>query len=204
VSEPAGFFDVARAQRAHRSFTTDPVPDDDLTRILEAATWAPSAENSQPWVFVVVRDPERRGRLDDLTRRLWEQGGRASAQQRVTAPVLADVDRATASGFGGAPVIVVVAGDTTRCLRAALSASVFPAVQNLLLAAGALGYGTALTTLATFGADEVRSIVGCAEHLQPLAVVPVGRPGRELGPSRREPVSARAHLDRFGQAFPPD
>ena len=50
-------------------------------------------------------------------------------------------------------------------------------------------------------ADEVRSIVGLEEHLQPLAVVPIGRPARPLGPSRREPVAARAHLDRFGQPF---
>ena len=82
LTDPAGFFTVTRAQRAHREFTADPVPDDDLRRILEAATWAPSAENSQPWEFIVVRDPDRRAELDELGRRLWRHGGHDASAGR--------------------------------------------------------------------------------------------------------------------------
>jgi nitroreductase len=202
VSTGGDFFRVARSQRAHRSFGADPVPDDDVVRILEAATWAPSAENSQPWVFVVVRDPVRRAALDDLTRRLWAGGAKDATAHRSSPPLLADVDQATESGFGRAPVVVVVAGDTTRCHRASLASSVFPAVQNLLLAAAALGYGTALTTLATFAADEVREVVDLPAGIDPVAIVPIGRPARPLGPSRREPLPSHAHLDGYGRPYP--
>jgi len=202
VSDVGDFFAVARSQRAHRSFTADPVPDDDLVRILEAATWAPSAENSQPWLFVVVRDPDRRAELDDLTRRLWAAGAKDATAHRSPAPLVADVDQATEAGFGGAPVVVVVAGDTTRCHRVSLAASIFPAVQNLLLAAGALGYGTALTTLATFATDEVRTTLELPEGVDPLAIVPIGRPARRLGPSRREPAATHSHLYAYGRRFP--
>jgi nitroreductase len=198
LSDQEGFFTIARAQRAHRAFSEGEVPDEDLRRILEAATWAPSAENSQPWVFVVVRDAARRAELDDLARRLWDKGGRQASEGRLDPRLLAEVDHATRTGFAGAPVVVVVAGDTARCHRGALASSVFPAVQNLLLAAGALGYGTALTTLTTYAADDVRRIVELPEGVDPLAVVPIGRPPRPLGPSRREPVDGHVHVDRYG------
>ena len=198
MTEGDGFFAVARAQRAHRAFTDGAVPDEDLRRILEAATWAPSAENSQPWVFVVVRDAARRAELDDLARRLWGQGGRQASEGRLDPRLLAEVDHATRTGFAGAPVVVVVAGDTARCHRGALGSSVFPAVQNLLLAAGALGYGTALTTLTTYAADDVRRIVELPEGVDPLAVVPIGAAAAPARPLPAGTVEGHVHVDRYG------
>lgn len=197
-----GFFAVVKGQRACRSFAPDPVPAGDILRILDAAIHAPSAENSQPWVFVVVRDPERRRAIDDLTRRLWSDGARQHSMPRLTRGLLDEVDAATASGFGGAPVLVVVAGDgRDGTVRRSLAASVFPAVQNLLLAANALGYGSALTTLTTVAAGELGPLLDLPEGVEPLAVVPVGRPARPLGPPRRTPVTAKTHLDRYGGPF---
>ena len=196
------FFDVVLGQRACRAFTDEDVGDDDLVRMLETATWAPSAENAQPWVFVVVRDPARRAAIAELTRRLWEDQARASAEARLDRRLLDEVDRATATGFGGAPVLVVAAGDTRAgTARRVLPSSVLPAVQNLLLAAAALGYGSALTTLATVAATELRSLLELPDGVEPLAVVPVGRPARSLGPPRRLPVAAKAHRERYGQPF---
>jgi nitroreductase len=198
----AGFFEVALAQRACRSFTDDEVAEADLVRMLEAATHAPSAENAQPWVFVVVRDPDRRAAIADLARQLWHGGARASVEARLDGRLLDEVDRATATGFGGAPVLVVVAGDTRAGTPPrALPSSVLPAVQNLLLAAAALGYGSALTTLATFATAELRSLLELPEGVEPLAVVPIGRPARPLGPPRRDPVAAKAHRERYGEPF---
>jgi nitroreductase len=197
-----GFFEVVLGQRACRAFTDEDVPDGDLVRMLEAAVHAPSAENAQPWVFVVVRDPARRNDIADLTRRLWQDGARASAEPRLDGRLLDEVDRATAAGFGGAPVLVVVAGDTRAGTpRRALPSSVLPAVQNLLLAAAALGYGSALTTLATFAATELRSVLELPDGVDPLAVVPIGRPARPLGPPGRQPVATKAHRERYGQPF---
>jgi nitroreductase len=196
-----GFFDVVGAQRACRSFTDDDVPDDDIARVLAAAVCAPSAENSQPWVFVVVRDSARRARLASAAQAVWQEGGRARTAARLTPALFDDVDRSVEAGFGGARVLVVVAGDPTRVSRRAMASSIFPAVQNLLLAATALGYGSALTTLATFAADEVRAAVELPAHLEPMAVVPLGRPARALGRPRREPAHQKASLDRYGEPF---
>jgi nitroreductase len=191
-------FEVVLAQRACRWFTDEPVADDDLSRMLEAAIKAPSAENSQPWVFVVVRDPSARRAIGDLARQLWHGGARQHAAARVDGAMLADLDSSIDAGFGGAPVLIVVGADTTVVDRRTVASSMFPAVQNLLLAAAALGYGSALTTLVTFASEALGSTVALPAHIQPVAVVPIGRPLRRLGPSRRDPVSAKAHLDRFG------
>ncbi len=191
-------------QRACRAYTGEPVPDGDLVTILEAATHAPSAENRQPWVFVVVRDPDVRAAVDDAARRVWEAGGRSHARRDLDPRFFAAVDGFVAGGHGGAPVLVVVAGDGREGLRpAVLASSVFPSVQSLLLAAAALGYGSALTTLAIQDPDAVAAAVGLPPGVRPLAVVPVGRPAVRLGPARRRPVGEVAHLDAWGTAFGP-
>jgi nitroreductase len=185
-------------QRACRDFAPDPVPDEDVARMLEAAVHAPSAENAQPWVFVVVRDVDRRRRIAELTRRLWDGGAGDHSRPRLAAGLFAEVDGAIRSGFGGAPLLVVVAGDgRDPTTRATLGASVFPAVQNLLLAANALGYGSALTTLPTVAAAELRDLVQLPEGLEPMAVVPIGLPARPLGRPRRLSPAAKTYLDRY-------
>ena len=131
------FFDVVHSQRAARSFLPDEVDDGTVARILTAATHAPSAENSQPFVFVVVRDAARRASIGALTQRLWEGGAKAHEEQRLSPAFLRDVDRGATGGIAAAPVLVVVCGDTRLTYAQAMDASVFPAVQNLLLAAHA-------------------------------------------------------------------
>ena len=195
------FFEVAGAQRACRAFTDEPVDDGDLTRILEAATWAPSAENQQPWVFVVVTDADARAAIAGIVERAWEQFGAEHARAHLDDLAFAAVDAGARSGIGGAPVLVVVAADTTLVPRVSLSSSIFPAVQNLLLAANALGYGSALTTLALAYADELAGVVELPEGIRPMAVVPIGRPATRLGPPRRLPVADKAHRDRYGTGW---
>jgi nitroreductase len=194
-------FEVVRSQRAHRRFTDDPVPDAVVEQVLEAATFAPSAENRQPWVFVVVREPARRARIGDLVRRAWEGGARDHSAGRLPAAMLADVDEGATGGLAGAPVVVVVGADTGDVHPRALEASIFPAVQNLLLAASALGLGSALMTLPLAFPGELAEIVGLPEQVRPVAVVPLGVPARRLGPPRRQPVSAKAHREHYGAGW---
>ena len=190
-------------QRACRVFSGEPVSDSDLTRILEAATHAPSAENAQPWIFVVVQSARIRAELDALTRRIWEAGGRHHAERTLTPRLFASVDAFMSGGYGGAPVLVVAAGDGRSGAGAAvLAASVLPACQNLLLAAGALGYGSSMTTLAAQAPDEMAALLELPAQVRPFAVIPIGRAARPLGPPRRRPVSAVAHRDRFGEPWP--
>jgi nitroreductase len=198
VNGDPGFFEVARGQRACRTFSDEPVSDSLIGRVLEAATYAPSAENRQPWEFVVVRDPVLRDRIGGLMKRAWEQHGRAHSEGRLSPELLAEVDRGATGSISAAPVLVVVAADTSRCLPATVPSSIFPALQNLLLAAGALGLGSALTTIATAFADELRDTVGLPPEVVPVAVVPLGVPAKPLGPSRREPFADHTHRDRYG------
>ncbi|MHB8681821.1 MAG: nitroreductase family protein [Acidimicrobiales bacterium] len=195
------FFDVVRRQRACRSFRSDPVDDDVLTTVLEAATFAPSAENRQPWAFVVVRDDEVRARIGDLNRKAWEGGGRRHSEGRLGEKLLEEVDRGAMGGVADAPVIVVVCGDTRLGNPRVLEASVFPAVQNLLLAANAVGLGSALTTLPLAFGDELSEALSLPDEVRPMAVVPLGWPGTPQGPPRREPVSAKTHRDRYGNGW---
>lgn len=192
------FFEVVLSQRATRQFSDRPVGDALVELCLRAATHAPSAENLQPWVFVVVRDAARRAAIGELTRRVWRQGGRQHSEGRLPGPLLDAVDRGAEGGVAGAPVLVVVGGDTGVGMAATLPASVYPATQNLLLAATALGLGSAMTTLATLLADELRELLSLPGSVLPMAVVPLGWPAHPPGPPRRLPLSERAHREIYG------
>ena len=196
-----GFFDVVLSQRACRRFGDKPVTDELVARCLTAATHAPSAENLQPWVFVVVRDVDTRTAIGDITRQLWRSAARDHSVGRLTASLLDDVDSGAEGGVAAAPVLVVVCGDSRIGLQPTLPSSVFPAVQNLLLAANALGLGSAMTTLATMAAGELATLLHLPEGVGPMAVVPLGWPARPLGPPRRLPITERAHRDRYGQPW---
>ncbi len=195
------FFDVVLNQRATRDFAPDEVSDALVERCLLAATHAPSAENLQPWVFVVVRQAETRAQVAGLTRRVWREAGRAHSESRLAPGLFADVDRGAESGMATAPVIVVVCGDAAIAHESTLASSIFPATQNLLLAATALGLGSAMTTLATHRPSELATLLGLPETVHPIAVVPIGWPARALGPPRRLPVSTRTHRECFGMQW---
>lgn len=192
-------FDVIHRQRACRDFSDRAVSDEDVARVLDAATFAPSAENRQPWVFIVVRDDATRSAIHELTLRAWEGGGREFSATRLPPTLLADVDHGIAGGgYRTAPVLVVICADTERGHPATVGSSIFPAVQNLLLAATALGLASALTTITTGFSEELRALLDLPAHVAPQAVVPLGHSARPLGPPRREPFAEHTHRDRFG------
>jgi nitroreductase len=191
------FFDVVSTMRAHRAFTDDPISDETILKILEAATWAPSAENMQPWEFIVVRDPELRAAIGELTKRAWETNGRDFSKDRLAPGLFEAVDKGATGGVSAAPVLIVAAADTSRSHPKTIPASMFPAIQNLLLAAHAEGFGSALTTLSLGFAKEIRELLNLPDHVEPIAVLPLGVPAKELGPPRRLPVAGKTHWDRY-------
>jgi nitroreductase len=192
------FFEVIHRQRAHRSYAPDPVSDGDLGRVLDAATFAPSAENRQPWEFVVTRDAQTRAAIGELMRRAWDTGGRAFSEARLDRRLLADVEHGATGGIESAPVHIVVCADVLRGLEQTVPSSIFPAVQNLLLAATALGLGSALTTIAAGYRDELQALLGLPGHVVAVAIVPLGHPARPLGPPRRDAFAAHTHRERYG------
>jgi nitroreductase len=195
------FFSVVSRQRACRAFAADDVDDALIERLLTAATFAPSAENRQPWEFVVVRDAAIRGRIGELSRRAWEKHGRAFSESRLSPGMLADVDRGATGGVADAPVNIVICADVQRGLEATIASSIFPAVQNLLLAATALGLGSALTTITAGYRAEMQEILGLPETVRPVALVPVGHPQRALGAPRRAPFGEHTHRDGYGRPW---
>jgi nitroreductase len=185
----ADFLGLLRRQRAHRAFTDRPIDDATIEWLLSAATYAPSAENCQPWEFVVVRDAGLRACLGDLMAKAWN-AARAYSRARLDEKLFVDVDGGLGGGgIAGAPVLIVVGADTNRVHPSSIGSSMFPAVQNLLLGATALGLGSALTTIAITHTVELRALLDLPEHIAPVAVIPIGHPARELGPARRDPAA---------------
>jgi nitroreductase len=195
------FFSVAARQRAYRAFRSDDVDDALVEQLLRAATHAPSAENRQPWEFIVVRDATVRARVGELSRRAWEEHGRAFSEGRLSSTMLAEVDRGATGGVAAAPVNIVVCADVQRGLEATIASSIFPAVQNMLLAATALGLGSALTTITAGFRAEMQQILDLPEHVRPVALVPIGYPQRPLGPPRRAPFAEHTHRDGYGRPW---
>jgi nitroreductase len=169
-------FDAIHSQRAIRHFSAQPVSDEAIETLLNAAIHAPSGGNRQPWRFVVIRDADLKRRLGQWYLAAWQTAiadmeaitqpyrhGAELAQHMATVPVLilACIDHGTA-GIGPGPV--------TR------GASIYPAVQNLLLAARALGLGTVLTTLHTQYEREIKALLHIPDPVETAALIPVGYP----------------------------
>ena len=185
------FEDLMSRQRAVRRFTAEDVDDALIERVLRAATHAPSARNLQPWRFIVIRDRSTKHQLgaifDELGVRLYGQG----APDRTPwedVPVLIAVCSEYAFGEGEAAIT-------------ALGASVYPAVQNLLLAAQAAGLGTVLTTRWKSREPELRPLLGLPETMAVHAIVPLGWPEKRHGKNRRRPVSEVTYRERLGQPW---
>jgi nitroreductase len=180
-------YDAIHSQRAIRHFKPDPVDDELIEQMLEAATRAPSAANSQPWRFIVVRDRETKAKLGGIFDELGQARGWAPDRTPwEDVPVLIAVCSESPSGQG-------------RTLH--LEASVLPAVQNLLLTARALGLGTVLTTRWQAREDEVRPLVGLPENAQIHAIVPTGWPLDRFGRTTRRPVPEVTYRERWGASW---
>lgn len=195
------FFEVAHGQRAHRFLRPDPVPEELLEKLLDVATKAPSAQNTQPWEFVVVTDPEIRAALTEQTRHWWEGYAREYSRPEVDTYQWSHTDAWATGAFSEAPVILIVCGDSNAMDAALLPSSIFPAVQNILLGALALGLGSLLSTLPVVSAAHVRPVLGLPDNLVPMACIPLGWPARRLGPPRRIPYADKTHRDTYGRPW---
>ena len=191
------YFELVGNQRAQRELKPDPVPEALIEKILEAGTHAPSAMNSQPWRFVVVQDAAVRREIADGTRAAWEGFARDISGDQ-TAPGFKAVDRWAMSGLAEAPVIIVLCGDTQALPLEQMGSSIFPAAQNILLAANALGLGSLMSNLPIFAPNGTfAKTLGLPDHIVPLATLPIGYPARKLGRPRRKPIGEVTSRDRF-------
>jgi len=208
-----GLYEAMSTLRAVRRLRSDPIPDDVLRRILEAATWAPTGGNLQPWRVIVVRDAAKRRALRDLYAPEWKRFA-AGYEKRLAA--LSEGDRAKqlrilaagdtlAQNFHLSPVILLfcfnpqlMAITDAELGRPSVvgGASVYPSVENCLLACRAEGLGCTLTTLLCYREAEVKALLEIPDDWFVCAAVPIGYPaGKGHGPITRRPVEAMAFLD---------
>lgn len=196
-------------QRAVRRLLPDPVDDDIVLRCIELALKAPTGSNGQNWEFVVVKDEATKKTLGEQYARAWAVYGRAGKRMAANDEAMLKVLRAVewqVEHFTELPVLVIC------CLRgsrvpfmpmppigvSSYYGSIYPSVQNLLLAARAMGLGASLITLPLWSTTVARKALGLPISVQPACVVPLGWPRGKYGTTTRKPVGEVVHLDRFG------
>lgn len=236
VGADAPIMEVMATMRAMRRLKPDPVPDELLERLVEAATWAPSGGNVQLYHFVVVTDREQMRRLAELWRVVCEfylASFATVVPENMTEERyerLRDALRFQRDHFHETPAVIIACYDSSRwqarlrergrefaaairglgARRAATlarsmlpfavrseSASVYPGVQNLLLAARAHGLAATLTTWHLALEPEFKAVLGIPRRVSTYAIVPVGYPRGNFGPVKRRPASEVIHRDRW-------
>ena len=195
---------VMSTARTIRRFTDDPVDDATLARCLEAATWAPSGANAQAWRFVVLRSPEQRAVVAQAAAEALEVIEPVYGMARPT-----DDDHSRRGRTNRATYeLHDQAGEFTSILftqkryptasELLLGGSIFPAMQNFLLAARALGLGACLTSWASYGGERLlRDAVGVPDDWMLAGHVVVGWPRGNHGLVRRHPLAEVVSLDRW-------
>ena len=206
------FFETLFSARAMRRYSDEPIPEDILVKLIEAAHAGPSGSNRQSRHWIVVRDPEQKQRLADLNRRFvsrYLEANRDAANPHVTPEkrqrFLAAVEyqmehlhEVPAIVIACADMVVTPQGTFGEGVQAATE--VWGAVQNLLLAARALGVGSVPTTLGLVDRDAAREVLNLPDHILPMVLVPLGWPTGNFGPIRRRPLEEVLHWDRYDAA----
>ena len=204
----ADLFEAIGTQRAMRRLKPDAVPRGHIKKMLWAATRAPNGGNVQPWRFLVVVDAEKKKRLQEIYAEQWAKyieldRGRPRVDQSPEAT--RSHERTLAAGqyladhLDEAPVIIIPCGFLLAVNTGIASgSSIYPAIQNLMLAARALGLGTVLTTLHRQNEGAVRELLGIPENAHIAAVIPVGWPIGRFGAGPRLPVEAVTYWDQWG------
>ena len=196
--------------RAIRRYTDEPVTDEHLATILWSATRAPSGSNRQAFRFLVLRHaPEARAILAKAARQLWSAKRAADGYDRGSGNVATSPKARMArtmehytEHFAEAPVIVLGCLIRHRDPFPLEGASIYPACQNLLLAARALGLGGVLTQLQGLVDAELRALLGIPESVGLHATITLGHPVGGHGPVRRRPVQEMVYEDRWEQPAP--
>jgi nitroreductase len=208
-------FEAMSTLRSVRRLRSDPVADDLLRKVLTAATWAPNGGNRQPWRFIVIRNADTKRTLRDLYLPHWTtyENAHRPAVAKLPEPERSRMEKTFATArhlaehIDEAPVIVVVcvhlpdlAITDAKLGRPSVvgGGSIYPAVQNLLLACRAYGLGATLTTLLCIEEPKVKELLAIPENWATAAYVPIGYPqGRGHGPLTRKPIDKVSFLDRW-------
>ncbi len=224
-----GLFEAMYSARALRRLKPDPVPEELITQILDAAIRAPSAGNAQNWAFVVVRDARLRAGLGSIYREasniaaaFYEARGRPAHMSEEQWRRMMSSGAYLWEHVGDAPVLLIPClvqrdvppiealapamqgtyQDEIAYLDRIRGASIYPAVQNIILACRALGLGTVITTNHLRCEDKVKSLLGLPANAETFALMPIGYPLGKFGPLARRPLHEVAYADRWATPWP--
>ena len=215
----AELYDVMSTLRAVRKLRPDPISSEVLDRVLQAACWAPTGGNTQPWRVVVATGDDAKQALQEIYEPEWERysAGFMKMMSGLPPEQLAKWQRIVAAGdhlarhlaeapailmFCANPAMMAITDAKLDRVSMVGGGSVYPAVQNAMLACVQEGLGCTLTTLHCLREDEVKAALGIPAEWATVAMVPIGYPvGTGHGPITRQPPSAMAYRDRFGAAW---
>jgi nitroreductase len=215
-------FEAIETTRSIRRFGGEPVTDEEILTCIRAAVQGPSGGNIQPWQFVVVTDAEVKRALGDVYRRAYDRYEPAllkistifrSPGEEQSFDRMRKASRHLADHLGDAPALVLVCmpnismtlSDEQGDLDVGTPfASIYPAVQNFMLAARGLGIGTTLTTVYRIYQDDVRAACTIPKRYEVVAMIPMGRPRKPFRTGRgRRPIEQVTHWNRFGNRRAP-
>lgn len=204
VSRPA--LDVIEAiwsTRSMRRLKPDPIPDEVLHTIFDVAIRAPSGSNQQSWSFIVVRDVELKQQLQRWYQAAAEAYFDGAPQQSPGVDGTVTMRRVRSSAhhlaehLHEAPVLVLACIRGSRTFT--LGSSIYPAVQNLMIAARACGVGSTLTTFHLRYESELKELLGIPDDVHTAALIPLGYPAGRWGVAQRAPVESVVFLDHYGE-----
>jgi nitroreductase len=195
-------FEVINTTRAMRRLKPDPVPDELVWKVLDAAIRAPSGGNRQPWNFIVIRDEQTKQKIAEWYREAWYATYGPMKDAMAANPEASRVFNSAdhlANHLAEVPVLIIAGirgGDTGT---SPAGSYIYPAVQNLMLAARALGLGTTLTTLHLLHEKEIKERLGIPKEVETVALLPIGYPMGRFGPTTRNPPEAVTYWDAWNQ-----
>ncbi|MBI3517064.1 MAG: nitroreductase family protein [Proteobacteria bacterium] len=209
MAEPTELFDIIHSTRAMRRLKPDPVPDALVAKILQAGQCAPNGGNTQRWRFLVIKDAAIKKAVQVWYKRALDEvvgpryassapppGATAEGYKRQHSAVEYLTDH-----FHEAPVWIVPCIESAEKPTRSSGASIYPAVQNMLLAARALGLGATLTTRHLLYEKESEAALGLPPNVHSYAIIPIGYPMGKFGPVGRGPLAEFVYQDRWGQPF---
>jgi nitroreductase len=208
MADAQDVFEIMQTTRAMRRLKPDPVPDALIARILRAGAAAANGGNTQKWRFLVVKDAAIKQAVAVWYKKAYDEviGPRYAASAPPPGTTAEKYARQHAAveylteHFHEAPVWIVACLDDPKPTRMS-GASVYPAVQNMLLAARALGLGSTLTTRHMLFAEQADAALGLPPGVQSYAILPIGWPMGNFGPVGRGPLDAITYLDRWGETW---
>ncbi len=212
-SDTVGLLEGLCSTRAIRRYRDEAVPDHVLRDILFAATRAPSGSNRQPFRFLVLTDGPKASSAKSLlaaaAQRAWgdkrESDGYTRGSGQDDASPKAAMDRTMqhyVDHLDRVPVLILPCFIRHRAAHPVEGASIYPACQNLLLAARAVGYGGVMTTWNLFVDAELRKLLGIPDDAVVAGAITIGRPQGHHGAVRRRPLSELVYSDSWGQSAP--